>query len=136
MQDPQSERTAGGTAGKLIGRLKAAFGSSAGRAGLEREGHLQEAAADAELDARTSAQQASVRERRAQVQRERTETELERQRLENEVSAQERAQQVEEDRRDAARERGAAEQAASELEVKARQTERHADTIDPDGGSR
>ena len=136
MQDPQGERTAGGTAGKLIGRIKAALGSSAGRPSLQREGRLQEAASEAELDARRSAEEASVEERQAEVHRERTETELERRRLENEVSAQARAEQIEDDRRAAEQERAASEQTAHELEAKAREAERHAETIDPEGQTR
>jgi uncharacterized protein YjbJ (UPF0337 family) len=117
----------------LIGRIKAALGSSAGRPSLQREGALQEAAAQAELDARRSAQEASVEERQANVRRERTETELERRRLQNEVTAQERAEQIEDDRAAAEQERGASERTAHQLETKAREAERHADTIDPEG---
>lgn len=135
MQDQNGERTAGGTVGKVIGRLKAALGSSTDRPSLQREGRLQEAAADAELDARASAQEASVEERQAEIHRERTETELERRRLENEVAAQARAEQIEEDRRAAERLRGAGKLTADELETKAREAERHADTIDPEGQS-
>jgi uncharacterized protein YjbJ (UPF0337 family) len=120
----------------LIGRVKAAFGSSAGRPSLQREGRLQEAAAQAELDARRSAQAADVEERQAEVHRERTETELERRRLENEVSAQRRAEQIEDDRRAAEQERGASERTAQELEAEARAAERHAQTIDPEEQTR
>ena len=88
------------------------------------------------LDARRSAEEASVEERQAEVHRERTETELERRRLENEVSAQARAEQIEDDRRAAEQERAASEQTAHELEVKAREAERHAETIDPEGQTR
>jgi uncharacterized protein YjbJ (UPF0337 family) len=136
LQDPQGERTAGGAPGKLIGRLKAALGSSAGRPSLEREGRLQKAAGEADLDARRHAEEASVEERQAEVQRERTETELERRRLENEVSAQAREEQIEADRRAAEVQRGAAEQTADDLETKAREAERHAERIDPEGNAR
>jgi hypothetical protein len=136
LRDPHSEQTAGGAPGKLIGRLKAAIGAGAGRPRLEREGRLQESAAEAELDARASTNEASVRERQAEISKQRTETELQRRELEHEVSAQERAEAIEDDRRAAERERGAAEQTAADLDARAREAERHADTIDPDGATR
>jgi uncharacterized protein YjbJ (UPF0337 family) len=135
LRDPSSEQTAGGAAGKVIGRLKAAIGSATGRPRLEREGRLQETAGEAELDARKTAQEASVRERQAEVREERTETELERRKLQDEVAAQERAEQIEDHRRAAQREREAAEHQAAELDAKAHAAERRAESIDPEGGT-
>ena len=53
------ERTAGGLAGKVAGKLKAAAGAITGNTPLEREGRLQDAQAEAELEASTKLGEAS-----------------------------------------------------------------------------
>jgi len=131
-----SERTTGGLAGKVLGKVKQAAGSVTGRDELAREGRLQDAQADAELEARRDAEQARGREQEAQLQHERTETELQRRELENEVAAQQREQQAEQDRHQAEaqaqqeaqqREQAAQQQRDSEHQV-AEQQERQTET--------
>jgi uncharacterized protein YjbJ (UPF0337 family) len=56
------ERTIGGLAGKFVGKAKAALASATGNPDLAREGRLQEAQADTELDARRASAQAAERE--------------------------------------------------------------------------
>ncbi len=47
----ENERTAGGVVGKLAGKAKATAGDVLGREDLAREGRLQEAQSDAEVEA-------------------------------------------------------------------------------------
>ncbi len=51
-QDQNPERTVGGVAGKVVGKVKEMVGSATGQDELAREGRLQNAQSDAELDAR------------------------------------------------------------------------------------
>src|SRR5579884_2252017 len=105
--DPMTQqRTAGGLAGKVVGKAKEAIGSATGNDDLAREGRLQQIQGDAEREARESAAEAQRADAEAQLREERAETELERQRLENEVAAMQREQRAE-------RDRAAAEQAAA-----------------------
>src|SRR5690349_2101482 len=89
------ERTTGGLAGKAIGKAKEFAGELTNNDDLAREGRLQQAGADASIDAaeaRTEAQQA---EAEAQLEAEKAQTAEERARLEAEVEerrAEERAE--------------------------------------------
>ena len=51
MDSESSERTAGGVLGKIVGKAKAAAGTITGNDDLRREGNLQEARSDAEIEA-------------------------------------------------------------------------------------
>src|SRR5689334_9410812 len=98
MSNQDKERTAGGLVGKLAGKAKEAAGSVVGNDKLEREGRLQDAQADQELEARREAAEAEQREQEAKVQAERAETERERERLEHEVAEERREEAAEKDR--------------------------------------
>ena len=109
---PLTERTSGGLLGKLAGRVKESAGSVTGNEELAREGRLQRAQSEAELEANRRAQEARQRQDQAELERERTETELERERLQNEVAEQERGLRAERDREEAERRAQAEEQQA------------------------
>lgn len=47
-----SERTSGGLVGKVVGKTKNALGAATGNDELAREGRLQEAQSETELEAR------------------------------------------------------------------------------------
>jgi hypothetical protein len=95
------ERTRGGLAGKLAGRVKEAAASVIGHEDLAREGRLQQAQVEAEADAAVADERARQAEAQAELEAERTEHEIERERLENEIAAREREEQIERDRREA-----------------------------------
>lgn len=102
MTNPEiPERTAGGLAGKLAGRMKQAAGSVLGNENLAREGRLQQAQVEAEADAAVAGQHAEQAEEAAAIEAERTENAIERERLKNEIAAREREDQIERDRREA-----------------------------------
>src|SRR3954451_595201 len=82
------ERTSGGVAGKLAGKAKAAAGDLLGRDDLAREGRLQEAQSDAEIQAREEAAEAKQREQEAAAADEKARVEQERRELNNEIAAQ------------------------------------------------
>lgn len=103
----QNERTAGGAFGKLAGKAKEAAGAIVGNDDLAREGRLQQAQSEAEIDAQRNAAEAEQRREEANLVEEKTEVELERQRLQNEVTAQEREDQIERDRQAAERQAAA-----------------------------
>ena len=162
MTNPEiPERTRGGFAGKIAGRLKEAAGSAIGNRDMAREGRLQQAQVDAEADAEVAEERAD----QAELEAERKENELERERLETEIAAREREERIERDRREAQiaaeaeerrqkehagrkerlQERGAhlaeraaeaervaAAQQAARLEQEARAAEANADAIDPE----
>jgi uncharacterized protein YjbJ (UPF0337 family) len=94
----EQEKTSGGLVGKVAGKVKEVAGSLSDKDDLAREGRLQEARADADLEAARRAEQAHERQEQADLVQEQKETELERARLENEVAAQRREQQIELDR--------------------------------------
>ena len=60
MTPENKEEVAGGALGKVAGRLKEAAGDLLGNEEVAREGRLQEAGADAELEARECAAKARV----------------------------------------------------------------------------
>lgn len=102
MTNPEiPERTRGGLAGKLAGRMKQAAGSVLGNEDLAREGRLQQAQVEAEADAAVAAERADQAAAQADLAAERTENEIERERLENEIAARKRDEQIERDRRQA-----------------------------------
>ena len=82
-----TEETAGGLAGKLAGKAKEVAGETLGRDDLAREGRLQQAGSEADVQARREEAEARQREQEAAVVAERTENEAERERLQNEVAA-------------------------------------------------
>ena len=57
-----NERTAGGVVGKLAGKAKAAAGDVMGREDLAREGRLQEAQSEQEIQAQRDAAEAETRQ--------------------------------------------------------------------------
>jgi colicin import membrane protein len=96
--NPQTpERTRGGLAGKLAGRVKQAAGSLLGDKDLAGEGRLQEAQVEAEADAADAAQRASTTHAEAELDAARAENEIERERIANEVSARQREEVIERD---------------------------------------
>src|SRR3954462_13770279 len=98
MTNQDTERTAGGLVGKLAGKAKEAAGSVIGDDKLAREGRLQDAQADQEIDARREAAEAKRREEEANTEAERAETERERERLQHEVAEERREEAAERDR--------------------------------------
>src|SRR5687767_13152240 len=101
VSETDQERTTGGLAGKVAGKAKAAIGSVTGDDDMAREGRLQEAQSDAEIEARREAAEAEQREQEASLQEEQAEVEEERRRLKNEVAEEEREEKAERDRRQA-----------------------------------
>ena len=73
-----TEETAGGLLGKLAGKAKAAAGSLLGDEDLAREGRLQEAGSEAEIQAQRAEAEAEVERRQAEIEAERAEIEEER----------------------------------------------------------
>src|SRR5687767_15553440 len=112
----QSEQTTGGIVGKVAGKAKEAIGSATGDNDMAREGRLQQAQSDAEIEARREAAEAERAEAEAKLEQDRNETEIERDRLKAELTAEEREARAEADRveaeqraaADAARERAQA----------------------------
>src|SRR5687768_14760184 len=106
------ERTVGGFAGKIAGKLKTAAGAVAGNDTLQREGRLQDAQADAEIEAREQRAEARQREAEAELVEDKAATQAEAEALRNEVEARRREEQIERERNEA--ERRAAVDAAQE----------------------
>ena len=67
------EETAGGIAGKIAGKVKEVAGSATGDADLAREGRLQQAQADAEVEARRDAAEAEQQEAEAKLEADKAE---------------------------------------------------------------
>ena len=111
-----AERTTGGVVGKLAGKAKEAAGAAVGDDDLAREGRLQQAQSDAEVNARREAAEARQREAEAELEAERDETLHERERLQAEQAQKEREDAIERDRvraeQEATAEQARAEQAA------------------------
>lgn len=129
MTNPEiPERTRGGLAGKLAGRIKEAAGSLVGNDDLAREGRLQQAQVEAEADAKAAADRADQAQAEADLVAARKENEIERERLENEIAAREREEAIEQERVEAER---AAQTAAgkeiAEIDARQRLQERGAD---------
>ena len=89
--------TAGGVAGRMIGKVKSAVGSLFGNASLEREGNLQQAQADAAEEAEHRRSTADFQRGALGIEAERVDLELERERLRTEVEADERKARVAQD---------------------------------------
>ena len=71
MTDPeQRERTSGGVLGKVAGKAKELAGEATGNDDLAREGRLQQAQGDAEVDATKAAAEADQREAEADLKAE------------------------------------------------------------------
>src|SRR3954462_1762873 len=98
VSNQETERTAGGLVGKLAGKAKEAAGSVIGNDDLAREGRLQDAQSEQELEARREEAEARQREQEAEVESERAETERERERLQHEVAEERREEAAERDR--------------------------------------
>ena len=62
------EETAGGLLGKVAGKAKEVAGSAVGNDELAREGRLQQAQSDAEIEARREEAEARQREHEADVE--------------------------------------------------------------------
>ena len=102
MTDPETpERAAGGLAGRVAGKAKAAAGSLLGNDELAREGRLQHAAADAARDAEDAREAALQAQNEAELKERRAANEHERRELENELDAEQQQNTAERDRRDA-----------------------------------
>jgi uncharacterized protein YjbJ (UPF0337 family) len=90
-----TETTAGGIAGRVIGKAKAAVGSLIGSDQLQREGNLQHAQSEAEAQAEKAHEVAEQREREAEIEAERADTIAERDRLKADLEAEERKAAIE-----------------------------------------
>jgi uncharacterized protein YjbJ (UPF0337 family) len=118
MNPDNREEVAGGALGKVAGRLKEAAGDVLGHDDLAREGRLQEAGADAELEARKREGEARDEQSEADLETRKAETEAERARLQSEVAADRQEEKIERDRELA--------------EARADRLEAQADVIDPE----
>ena len=128
MSAKSDEHTSGGLVGRVAGKLKEVIGDGAGSDDLAREGRLQQAQTDAELDARRA-------EERARAERIATERDAEALSSDRERAAEERrraetdAARRQESYADAERTR--AQEEAATLEREAARKEARADAIDP-----
>lgn len=118
MTPDNNEQVAGGPLGKLAGRLKAAAGAALGDDEVAREGRLQEAGADAELEAVQREMKAHDEQAEADVEARKADVAAERARLQDEVAQQRQHDQIEADRERA--------------EDRAARLEAQADAIDPE----
>jgi uncharacterized protein YjbJ (UPF0337 family) len=115
-EDANSERTAGGMVGRVVGKAKEAAGGAIENQDLAREGRLQQAQSEAELEARREAEKARAHEDQAIIRERQTEIAGQRDQLRNQVAADQREAEIDQDRRqaehraaiDAERERNAA----------------------------
>jgi uncharacterized protein YjbJ (UPF0337 family) len=115
-EDANSERTAGGLVGRVVGKAKEALGGAIENEDLAREGRLQQAQSEAELEARREAEKARAHEEQAITRERQTEIAGQRDQLRNHVAANQREAEIDRDRRqsedraaiDAERERDAA----------------------------
>jgi uncharacterized protein YjbJ (UPF0337 family) len=118
-EDANSERTAGGLVGRVVGKAKEALGGAIENEDLAREGRLQQAQSEAELEARREAEKAEkarAHEEQAITRERQTEIAGQRDQLRNHVAANQREAEIDRDRRqsedraaiDAERERDAA----------------------------
>jgi uncharacterized protein YjbJ (UPF0337 family) len=116
MSDPENtETTAGGVLGRVVGKAKAAVGGLVGNDDLKREGNLQQAQSEAELIAERETEAAEQRKQRAAVDEQRTQATAERGRLEAELEAEERKENIE--RNEARAEASIAAQAAHDKAI-------------------
>jgi uncharacterized protein YjbJ (UPF0337 family) len=99
--ETETERTAGGLVGKVVGKAKEALGTVTDHDDLAREGRLQQAHSETELDAHRTTAQAREQEARGALREREAEVEAERRRLHNEVAADHREEQVERETRQA-----------------------------------
>src|SRR3954454_7903483 len=87
MTPDNTEQVAGGALGKVAGRIKEPAGEALGRDDLAREGRLQQAGADAEIEARQRDADARDEHAEANLETRRVATEAERAELQAEVDA-------------------------------------------------
>ncbi len=141
-EDANSERTAGGVVGKVVGKAKEALGGAIENEDLAREGRLQQAQSETELEAAREAEKARAHEDEAVLRERQTEIAAQRDQLRNEVAANQREAEIDRDRHqaeqraaiDAEHERNAADAAqardhgAAEQSVKAAENGRVAAT--------
>src|SRR4051794_20551017 len=98
MSDPErSEDVAGGVPGKVVGKMKSAIGSLIGNDDLQREGNLQQAKVEAEVDAEREQAAAEVRRQEAELSEQRADAVAERERLRTELDAESQAERVRDD---------------------------------------
>lgn len=112
-----SEQVAGGTLGKIVGRVKEAVGAATGREDLHREGRLQQTQAEVETDAAARAREAEQKREEAEIAAARAATEAERRELEIESVESVAAEEIGSD--------------SERLQREARRAERNADRVDP-----
>ena len=94
-ENEPDERTASGVVGTVIGKAKSVVGSLLGNDELQREGNLQQAQADAEVEAERERRAAEQARHEAEVAAEKVEITAERERLRAEIAAEERESVVE-----------------------------------------
>lgn len=114
MPQNTGEEVAGGLAGKLIGKVKQAAGDLVDNDELKREGTLQEAQGDAEVEAREREAQARAASEKADLEGEQLDNEAERARLRIEVEEASRRAEADAERQEA----GKAETTADIIEQK------------------
>ena len=95
-ETPSPEETAGGLLGQVVGKAKSAVGSLLGNENLKREGNLQQAQAEAEVDAEREKQAADLRREMAAVKEQRAEAAAERDLLRTELGAEDLRERIEE----------------------------------------
>lgn len=113
-----NETTTGGPLGKVAGKVKQAAGGLLGDKDLEREGRLQEASGDAEVEATERSAQAGRAEDSARLDEERAAVQRESEQLDAKARQADREDDID-------RERHAAEREAQRLE-------NAADRVDPE----
>jgi uncharacterized protein YjbJ (UPF0337 family) len=97
MSDPDSpETTSGGLVGAVVGKAKSAVGSLLRNDDLQREGNLQQAQAEAEVDAVKESEAAELRREEAALVQQRADAAAERDRLRAEIEAEDRLERIEE----------------------------------------
>jgi uncharacterized protein YjbJ (UPF0337 family) len=136
MTPDNTEQVAGGALGKVAGRIKETAGEALGRDDLAREGRLQQAGADAEIEARQRDDVAGDEQAEADIESRKADTEAERARLHAEVDAERQEARIEADadraEAQAEQQRAAETAEAARLEQEARRAEARADAIDPE----
>ena len=87
MTEAENEKTTGGLVGKLAGKAKEAAGEITNNDDLAREGRLQQAQSESDLEASARADEARQHDAEAQLEQEKVETRAEAEKLRAEVDA-------------------------------------------------
>src|SRR4051794_41217128 len=95
MTPDNTEQVAGGALGKVAGRIKETAGEALGRDDLAREGRLQQAGADAEIEAPQRDDVAGDEQAEADIESRKADTEAERAPLHAEGDAQRQEARIE-----------------------------------------